>query len=150
MNSLMRFNFTANGYNLIGYLFFCEYQRLSRCSQNLLSDFCCKIHPVIFVFIWGGTLPFGINFIVSLKWDQQFESFCQFPFPILLYRARCDYLTCFVLITTELLIINSELLLQLERVNLSAAQTLRAAFIKVRRNLHWKMVVSKVSCVWWS
>lgn len=31
---------------------------------------------------------------------------------------------------------NSKLLLQLERVNLSAAQTLRAAFIKVRSNLY--------------
>jgi len=50
---------------------------------------------------------------------------------------------------------NSKLLLQLERVNLSAAQTLRAAFIKVRSNLkngclkgkpYIMMLKSQLSC----
>lgn len=58
------------------------------------------------------------------------------------YMANHEYLTCSGNIRIAN---NSKLLLQLERVNLSAAQTLRAAFIKVRSNLYWRMIVLKVN-----
>lgn len=142
----MHFNFTANCCNLIGYLFFSECQRLLRCSQNLLLDFFAKyIRCFLFSFV-GGTLSIGIKFVVSQKWNQQFESFCQSPFPFC-FIGQGVIIGLFYSDNNRMLIINSKLLLQLERVNLSAAQTLRAAFIKVRRNLHWKMVEKSKLCM---